>query len=328
MKKQVTSYSGIGGQAVLEGVMMRNHEKYSVAVRRTDGRVAVDVEEYRGASVGKIFRKIPFVRGIFVFVDSLTLGLRALNRSTDYYEAETDDPQDKKSGSGTGDRILSAIVTIVSFAIAIAVFMLLPYFLASFFKKYIASEGLVAVLEGVMRIAIFIAYILLISLMKDIRRLFAYHGAEHKCINCIESGKPLTVENARNATRLHKRCGSSFLIFVMLVSIVLFFFIRTDTLYLRLLLRILLIPVIAGISYELIYLAGRTDFLLIRILSAPGLWLQRLTTKEPDDEMLEVGIAAVEAVFDWKRYLSDAFGITVTEENTITAEPPVEEDLQ
>ncbi|MCR5674144.1 MAG: DUF1385 domain-containing protein [Lachnospiraceae bacterium] len=312
-------YSGIGGQAVLEGVMMRNRDKYAVAVRKPDGKIAVDVDEFKGPAHGQRVRRIPFLRGIFVFIDSLALGLRAINLSASYFDEEEGGGESKKSDpSGRGEDAATLLVTVLSFAIAIAVFTLLPYFLASLFKRLIPSDGIIAVIEGIMRIVIFVAYILLISLMKDIRRLFAYHGAEHKCINCIESGMPLTVQNAQKATRLHRRCGSSFLLFVMLVSIVLFFFIRADSLLLRLLLRILLIPVIAGISYELIRLAGRTDFFLIRALSAPGLWLQRLTTREPDDDMLEVGIAAVEAVFDWRQYLSDAFGLQISDAEIAT----------
>ena len=171
-----------------------------------------------------------------------------------------------------------------------------------------------AVLEGVIRILIFIIYILIISCMKDIRRLFAYHGAEHKCINCIERGKPLTVENVRESSRLHKRCGSSFILFVMLVSIILFFFIKVDSVPLKVLLRILLIPVIAGISYELIRIAGRSNNIIVNVISAPGLWLQKLTTKEPDDEMIETGIKSVEAVFDWKEFLNDSFGYKIEDE--------------
>ncbi|MCR4763204.1 MAG: DUF1385 domain-containing protein [Lachnospiraceae bacterium] len=331
--KKITKYSGIGGQAVLEGVMMRNRDRYAVAVRKTNGEIAVDVNEYHAMARGKVFREIPFLRGIFVFVDSLVLGLKSINLSAAWFdEEETEQSASKKkdaTGKSTGDDAVSVLVTILSFAIAISAFMLLPYFLASLFRRVITSDGLIAVIEGLMRIVVFVAYILLISLMKDIRRLFAYHGAEHKCINCIEEGRPLTLENARAASRLHRRCGSSFLLFVMLVSVILFFFIRSDKLAVRLLLRVVLIPVIAGISYELIYLAGHTDNFLIRALSAPGLWLQRLTTKEPDDSMIEVGIASVEAVFDWKRYLSDAFGVSLAEEPVEeSVEEPVEESVE
>ncbi len=310
-RKQIMNYSGIGGQAVLEGVMMRNREKYAVAVRKPDGTIAVDVDDYKAATRFRLARKIPFLRGTFVFIDSLTLGLRAINASAAYYDEEETAGKEQNAASERKEQAVTTLVTIVSFAIAIAIFMLLPYFLASLFRRYVHSEALIAVLEGILRIVVFVGYILCISRLKDIRRLFAYHGAEHKCINCLESGRELTVENARRATRLHRRCGSSFLLFVMLVSVVLFFFIHAEALWMRLLLRIILIPVIAGISYELIYLAGRTDNLIIRAISAPGLWLQRLTTREPDNEMLEVGIAAVEAVFDWRRYLSDAFGLNV-----------------
>ena len=203
------------------------------------------------------------------------------------------------------------LTTALSFVFAIALFMVLPYALSEVISKFVRNTSLVAIIEGVLRILIFILYILLISRMKDIKRLFMYHGAEHKCINCIEKGRPLTVKNVRRSSRLHRRCGSSFILFVMLVSIVLFFFIRVDSYLWRIVVRILLIPVISGISYEIIRLAGRSNFFLIRIISAPGLWLQKLTTKEPDDSMIEVAIKSVEAVFDWKDYLKDSFGYEI-----------------
>ena len=302
MKKTVRTYSGIGGQAVLEGVMMKNRGKYAVAVRKGDGRVSVEVEEIAEPAYMKAVRKIPFVRGIFVFVDSMRLGIKSINMSASIYDGEE---EGEKSG---GENIAAVIVSVVSFVLAMGLFLFLPYFLSELIGKLIPGNAVKAILEGLMRIAVFVGYICLISLMKDIKRLFGYHGAEHKCINCIESGNPLTVENVRAATRFHRRCGTSFMILVMLISIVLFFFIRADSVLIRLCLRVLLIPVIAGIAYEIIRLAGRKDGLLINIMSAPGLWLQRITTKEPDDGMIEVGIASVEAVFDWKQYLADAFG--------------------
>jgi uncharacterized protein YqhQ len=318
-KHKVRHYSGIGGQAVLEGVMMRNRDKYAVAVRKPDGSIVVDVEEYRGVMAGSKLLNIPFIRGIFVFLDSLILGMKALNYSSTFYEDDEKptkfDKAADKVTAGNEDTFLMAITTIISFVFAIALFMLLPYFISSIFQDYIRNASLMAILEGVVRILIFILYILAISCMKDIKRLFRYHGAEHKCINCIERGRPLTVQNAMRSNRLHKRCGSSFLLFVMLVSIVLFFFIRVDSLVWRLVLRILLIPVIAGISYEIIRLAGRSDNIIIRIVSAPGLWMQRLTTKEPDEEMIEVAIKSVEAVFDWREYIKDSFGYEVEDYN-------------
>ena len=303
-RKKLRHYSGIGGQAVIEGVMMRHRDSYAVAVRKPDGSICVDVEEYRAVGRGSLLLRIPFVRGFFIFVNSLILGLKSLNFSADVYEGEGE-------GNPVADRIASIVTTVVAIALAIGIFVFLPYFLTDYFGASIRNMSLRAIVEGCIRIAVFVLYILLISMMRDIRRLFRYHGAEHKCINCIETGHPLTVEHVKKASRLHRRCGSSFILFVMLVSIVVFFFIRTDVLWQRLALRILLIPVISGISYELIALAGRTENIFVRILSAPGLLLQRLTTREPDDSMIEVAIRSVEAVFDWRSYLADSFGIEV-----------------
>ncbi|MBQ7679686.1 MAG: DUF1385 domain-containing protein [Butyrivibrio sp.] len=304
-KNRIQHYSGIGGQAVIEGVMMRHRDMYAVAVRRPDGQIAVDVEEYRSLGRGSLLLRIPFVRGFFIFLNSLILGMKSLNFSASVYE-------ESPAGEETGwkDKLVSVITTIIAIAMAVGIFVFLPYLIVDHFGEQIRNASLKAIMEGVVRIAVFVIYVLLISLMKDIRRLFRYHGAEHKCINCLESGHPLTTEYVRKASRFHKRCGSSFILFVMLVSIVVFFFIRVDVLWQKLILRILLIPVISGISYELIALAGRSDFFLIKLMSAPGMLLQRLTTKEPDDQMIEVAIRSVEAVFDWRAYLNDAFGIT------------------
>lgn len=315
-KQKVNHYSGIGGQAVLEGVMMRNRDRYAVAVRKENGEIAVEVDHYNGAGEAKGLTHIPFLRGVFVFWDSLVLGTKALNYSASLFGEEeiasSKDPITEESK----EKALMSFTTVIAFVFAIGIFMVLPYYLSSLFGSYIRNQSLLTLLEGLLRILIFVVYILLISCMKDIRRLFRYHGAEHKCINCLERGKPLTVENVRESTRLHRRCGSSFLLFVMVVSIILFFFIRTESIPMRILLRIVLIPVIAGISYEIIRLAGRNNNFLIRMISAPGLWLQRLTTKEPDDEMIEVGIKSVEAVFDWKEFLQDSFGYKFDDEET------------
>ena len=315
-KRKIRHYSGIGGQAVLEGVMMKNKDMYAVAVRKPNGEIEVEVDEYHGIAYGSKLLNIPFVRGIFVFIDSLILGLKSLNYSSSFYEEGNEKPtkldeEIEAVSGGHEDTFLMVITTAISFLFAIGLFMVLPYALSEILSKYIRNDSLIAIIEGVLRIVIFILYILLISCMKDIRRLFQYHGAEHKCINCIEKGRPLTVGNVRKSSRLHRRCGSSFILFVMLVSIILFFFIRVDSYALKILIRILLIPVIAGISYELIALAGRTDFFLIKLISAPGLWLQRLTTKEPDDDMIEVAIRSVESVFDWKEFLKDSFGYEI-----------------
>ncbi len=315
-KRKVRHYSGIGGQAVLEGVMMKNKDMYSVAVRKPNGEIEVEIDEYHGIAYGSKLLSIPFVRGIFVFIDSLILGLKSLNYSSSFYEEADEKPSKldeeiEAVSGGHEDTFLMVVTTIISFLFAIGIFMVLPYVLSEFLSQYIRNDSLIAIIEGVLRIVIFILYILLISCMKDIRRLFQYHGAEHKCINCIERGRPLTVGNVRKSSRLHKRCGSSFMLFVMFVSIILFFFIRVDSYALRILIRIALIPVISGISYEIIRLAGRTNFILVKIISLPGLWLQKLTTKEPDDDMIEVAIKAVESVFDWKEYLKDSFGYEI-----------------
>lgn len=329
MARRKSCYSGIGGQAVLEGVMMKNKEKYAVAVRKPDGEIEVEVETYQGLAHGSKFKELPFIRGIFNFLDSLILGTRALNYSASFYEEEEgketkfDKAMDKMSG-GNGEKLLSGIVTVISIMLAVGIFIVLPYFISSLFESFIRNRSLMAIIEGVIRIALFLLYVWGISAMKDIRRLYQYHGAEHKCINCIEKGRPLTVHNVMRSSRLHKRCGTSFIFFVMLVSIVLFFFIQVDNVAEKVILRILLMPVVAGISYEIIRLAGRTDNVFIKILSAPGMWIQRMTTREPDESMAEVAIASVEAVFDWKKYLQDTFGYEVDEswmKDDASAEP-------
>lgn len=324
MAKRKGCYSGIGGQAVLEGIMMKNGDKYAVAVRKPDGEIGLEVENYPGILAGNKLKKIPFIRGIFNFIDSMILGTRCLNYSAGFYEEEEeesgmDKALDKVTG-GNAEKVLTTFVTVLSVILAVGIFIVLPYFLSGLLKGYIRNESLMAIIEGCIRIAIFILYILAISLMKDIRRLFMYHGAEHKCINCIEHGRPLTVRNVKRSSRQHKRCGTSFIFFVFLVSIILFFFIRVDNTLEKVVLRILLIPVVAGISYEIIRLAGRSNNILIKILSAPGLLVQKLTTREPDEQMIEVAIAAVEAVFDWKAFLNEKFGYVEPEESAAQEE--------
>ena len=329
-KKKQTHYSGIGGQAVLEGVMMKNRDKYAVAVRKPNGEIEVEVEEYKGICGDRKFAKLPFIRGVFAFIDSLVLGMKVTTYSASFYEEEDEKPSkteeklEKMLGSKADD-IMMTFTVILSVISAVALFMLLPLFLSDLLGKYIRNASVIAMIEGLIRILIFIGYITGISLMKDIKRLYMYHGAEHKCINCIEKGRPLTVKDVKRSSRLHKRCGTSFLLFVVLVSVVVFFFIRVDNMALKLILRIALVPVIAGISYEIIRLAGRSDNIIVRIISAPGLWMQKLTTKEPDEDMIEVAIASVEAVFDWKAYLKDTFGYEVDDswmQDTPAAEEP------
>ncbi len=306
-RKKKARYSGIGGQAVLEGIMMKNKDKYSVAIRTPEGDIDVAVEEYDSFARSKSLTVIPFIRGVINFIDSLILGIRTLNYSASFYEEEQDTHKKDKILDRIfkehTEKVLSTVTVVFSVAIAIGLFVLLPYYLSRLLARFIVSETMIAILEGVLRVLIFISYLILISCMKDIKRVFMYHGAEHKCINCIETGNPLTVENVRKSSREHKRCGTSFMFFVVFLSVILFIFIRVEEPVARVAVRILLIPVIASVSYEIIRLAGRSNNIVVRILSAPGMWLQRLTTREPDDKMIEVGIAAVEAVFDWKDYL-------------------------
>lgn len=311
-KKREVHYSGIGGQAVLEGVMMKNKTNYAVAVRKPDGEIDVQVEEYKGICGDKGFAKLPLIRGVFAFIDSLVLGMRVTMHSASFYEEEeTSKETEQKASGGKADDIMMGFTVVLSVVIAVALFMLLPFLISDLLGKYIRNASLIAILEGLLRILIFVGYIAAISLMKDIRRLYMYHGAEHKCINCIERGRPLNVKNVMRSSRQHKRCGTSFLLFVVLVSVIVFFFIRVDNMALKLALRLLFVPVIAGISYEIIRLAGRSNNIVVRVISAPGMWMQRLTTKEPDEQMVEVAIASVEAVFDWKAYLSETFGYEV-----------------
>ena len=312
VKNTSKHYCGIGGQAVLEGVMMKNKDAYAVAVRKPDGKIEVKTDEYKSSTGDNRFFKLPFIRGVFNFADSLILGTRSLNYSASFYEDETAEETavDKalnKLSDSHAEAVFSTITVIISFVIAIGLFMVLPYFLASLLQKVVRNESLLALFEALIRVAIFLVYVVAISLMKDIRRVYMYHGAEHKCINCIERGRILNVENVRKCSRLHKRCGTSFLLFVVFVSAVVFFFIRVDNTFLKVALRILLIPVIAGIAYEIIRLAGKSNNLFVRILSAPGMMLQKLTTREPDDDMIEVAIKSVEAVFDWRSFLDENF---------------------
>lgn len=296
--------SNIGGQAVLEGIMMRNGGKYSVAVRKTDGEIAVDVQEYHSVIPWKTPLKIPFVRGIFNFVDSLVLGMKTLMFSASFFEDEEEEmltgaeaeKQEKR------EKLFMNLTVVLAIVIAVVLFMVLPYFLSSFVEKYTSSRAAMTIFEGVIRVAIFLLYVFLISRTNDIKRTFMYHGAEHKCINCIEHGLELNVENVRKSSKQHKRCGTSFLFFVMIVSIIFCFFITAESQVARVLIRIALLPVIAGVSYEIIRLAGNSDNVVINALSQPGMWVQNMTTKEPDDSMIEVGIRAVEEVFDWRTW--------------------------
>lgn len=297
-------YANIGGQAVMEGVMMRHKDRYAVAVRKENHEIEVKSDEH--ISYGKRFHVsgIPIIRGAFAFVDSLVLGMQTLTWSASFFEdEETEETSDKEKAS---DKWFMALTVVLSLALSIGLFMVLPFFISNIFRRTTDSSLILGVIEGLVRVAIFIAYIVLISRMKDIQRLFMYHGAEHKTINCIEQGEELTPENAAKYSRFHKRCGTSFLFIVMFVSIVFFllFFqiFPVESMALKVVCRILMVPVIAGVSYEIIQWAGRHDSGLVCMVSKPGFWMQKFTTKEPDMEMLEVAIASIEAIYDWREF--------------------------
>lgn len=320
--------SNIGGQAVMEGIMMRHKDKYSIAVRRPDQGIELKVEDYKCIFGKAGFLKWPIIRGVVSFVDSLVVGTKCLMYSAEIAGDEEDikknaslseeERQAKKAKEDRQFKWLLYVTVAISIAVSIGAFMLLPYVLASFCRKLGASEFVVTVVEAFVKLFLFMGYMLLISRMKDIQRTFMYHGAEHKCINCVEHGLPLTVENVMASSRQHKRCGTSFLFLVMLVSIFLhFIFVLAPGYWVRLFGRLLMVPVVAGISFEMIQWAGRTDNKLAQILSKPGFAMQKLSTKEPTPDMVEVAIAAVEAVFDWRTYLKEEFGVDVeTEEET------------
>ena len=296
--------SNIGGQAVIEGVMMRNGNDYAVAVRKPDQTIEVKKDQFIGLNARWHTKKIPIIRGVLSFIDSLVLGMSTLTYSASFFEDE-EEAEKEKDKDGKSDAVFMGLTVALSVVIAVVLFMLTPFFISSLFGKVIKSPMALAVIEGLIRIAIFFIYIVAISQMKDIQRVFMYHGAEHKTINCIEHGAELTPENAAKYSRLHKRCGTSFLLIVMVVSIICFMFIRVDNMALKIVLRVILVPVIAGVSYEVIQWAGRSESCLVNIVSKPGLMLQKLTTREPDLEMLEVAIASIEAIYDWRQFQAE-----------------------
>ena len=301
----------IGGQAVIEGVMMKNMDRYAVSVRKPNGKIETKVEECVSFAEKHPLFQLPVFRGMVNFLESMVIGMKTLNYSASFYEDEEEQTESRteqlleKILGEKAEKIIMGIVLVFSLAISIGLFMILPYIASEAFGKLIRNEYVILFMEGIIRIAIFLGYIVLISRMEDIKRVFMYHGAEHKTINCLEAGVPLTPENVDNFSRLHKRCGTSFIFIVMIISMVFFFFIRVDTIWLRIVLRLLFLPLVAGVSYEFIRLAGNSDHPLVQIFSKPGLALQRLTTKEPDHSMIEVAIASVEGVFDWREYLEN-----------------------
>ncbi len=299
--------TSIGGQAVIEGVMMRGPESIATAVRKPDNEIIVEKQPLGKVRKSKIL-KLPIIRGCVNFVDSMVTGVKALMFSAKFFDIDEDGNQveeepgkfekwlDKKLGSEKAFNVLIYLSVIFSICLSVGLFMLLPAYLASFIEKLTKSHTLYIATEGVVRLTLFVLYLILVSQMKDIKRVFMYHGAEHKSIHCYEHGEELTVENIKKHTRLHPRCGTSFLLIVMVISIVIFFFIRFDNIWLRLLARLALLPIVAGISYEIIKFAGRHDNWFTKIISYPGMFFQYITTREPDDSQIEVAIQSLKAV--------------------------------
>lgn len=309
-------YSGIGGQAVIEGIMMKNKDEYSVAVRKPNGEIVVIKNNYISMAQKYKILGLPFIRGIFSMIDSLILGSKTLEYSASFFDEETGGESESKLDKWLNEHVnektmgvIMGIITIFSVVFALVVFSVLPAAIGSLFKAVTKtnSQFLTAFVEGIMRIVIFVLYIKLISRMEEIRRTFEYHGSEHKCINCIENGWDLNVVNVLKASKEHKRCGTSFLVYVMVISIFLFMFINPPTLFLKFVSRVILIPVVAGVSYEVLRLAGKFDNKFVDFISRPGMWMQGLTTLEPDAKEVEVAIKAVEEVFDWKKFQSENF---------------------
>lgn len=302
--------TSIGGQAVIEGVMMRGPKESAIAVRKPDGEIIVEKKPINSFVAKYKINKIPIIRGGFSFIESLIEGTKALMFSAEFFDIEDEEDKKKKEELSEEElkkkeakekKSLTAAIyfsVLIALVFSVGVFMMLPTFVVGLLRDYagMTNNILTTALEGIVRIIIFLVYIILVSRMDDIKRVFQYHGAEHKTIFCYEAGKELTVENVKEQKRLHPRCGTSFLIFVMIISIILFSFISWEDKIMRIVIRLLLLPVVAGISYELIKFAGRHDGVIVRIISAPGMWLQKITTNEPDDSQIEVAIAAMKAV--------------------------------
>ena len=299
--------TSIGGQAVIEGVMMRGPHKIATAVRKPDGEIVCDVQDIGKVRKNKIL-KLPIIRGCVNFFDSLIVGVKALMYSAKFFDVDEDGNEiqqepskfekwlEEKLGS---EKTMNAVIyfsVIISMLFSVGLFILLPGFIGEFIRNFTENPFIVTLSEGIIRMGIFIVYLVLVSQMKDIKRVFMYHGAEHKSIFCYEKGLELNIENVRKQSRLHPRCGTSFLLIVMVVSMLLFFFIPKMFFVYRILIRLLLLPVIAGISYEIIKFAGRHDNWFTRAISKPGMWFQHITTNEPDDSQIEVAIASIMAV--------------------------------
>lgn len=307
-KNDIVHKTSIGGQAVMEGVMMRGPKEIAIAVRKPDGEIIVEKKPVSSVITKSKILKLPVIRGCISFFESMITGVKALMFSAEFYdledgESQTESKFDKWLEDKFGDKIKDIVIyvsVVLSIIFSVLLFFMLPNFIAEFIAKVtnVAVEGTSRTLiEGGIRILIFLVYLLLVSQMKDIKRVFMYHGAEHKTITTYEKGLELTVENARKNKRLHPRCGTSFLVFVMIVSIIIFLIIPKGlSWYERALFKILLLPVVAGVSYEIIKFAGRHDNFFTNIISKPGMWLQYITTREPDDSQLEVAIESLKAV--------------------------------
>ena len=297
-KEHITS---IGGSAVMEGVMMKGPKEIATAVRKPDGEIELDKRAVSSLVTKYHVNKIPVIRGVFSFFDSMICSIRALMWSAEFFDLEDDTESkfDKWLTEKFGDKVKDIVIYVslfISVIFSVGLFFILPNLITGLFSKFIESNLLKTFIEGLIRIGIFLGYVLLVSQMEDIKRVFQYHGAEHKTIFCYEAGLDLTVENARKMSRLHPRCGTSFLVFVMIISIILFSFISWDNMWVRLGLRLLLLPVVAGISYEIIRWAGKSKNPVVCVISRPGMWLQKITTREPDDSQLEVAITSMKAV--------------------------------
>jgi len=277
-----------GGQAVIEGVMMRGRDSMAIAVRKQSGDIVIREDKLKSITKQFPFLKWPLLRGVVALVEAMVIGIRALNYSASQFAEEEEEELGAKE---------IALTMGLALVLTVGLFIVLPAFVINLLEEHVANNIALNIIEGAVKITVFILYIMAISFMSDIRRVFQYHGAEHKAINCYEAGDPLTVERVKAHSLIHKRCGTSFIIFVLLVSIFVFSFFGRPPFLLRVGLHLALLPVVAGISYEIIRLAGRKEApWIIRVLSLPGMWTQRLTTREPADDQIEVAIRSLNVV--------------------------------
>lgn len=295
----------VGGQAIIEGVMMKKQDTYAIAVRKPDKEIILEKRIYKSFSKRNKILGLPIIRGAVAFVESLVMGMKILTYSAEFFEVDGDQEPSKfekkletKFGKKKMDDVLIFISVILASILSIGLFILLPLGISQLLKPLLDSTRLINLVDGIIRILILFGYIYLISFMKDIQRVFQYHGAEHKSIHCLENEEELTIENVKKQSRLHKRCGTNFLFIVVIISVLVLTMFNVDTFFLRLGVRLLMLPFIAGLSYEVIKLLGKNDNVLADIVSFPGLCLQKITTQEPDDEQIEVAIAALKGALE------------------------------